>query len=94
MSYKSFAVNFILSAASLNLLESFHSMLLYPSGDNIEYIAFSNIITLFATPIAKAPPDEPSPITIAITGTVSFAISNIDFAIASPCPLCSASTPG
>ena len=35
--------------------------------------------TLFATPIANAPPDEPSPITIEITGTFNLAISNIDF---------------
>ena len=35
-SYKSFAVNFIFSAASLYLLGSFHKILLYPSGDNIE----------------------------------------------------------
>ena len=57
-------------------------------------MAFSNIKILLATEMAKAPPEEPSPITIAITGTFNFAISNIDFAIASPCPLSSAPIPG
>ena len=91
---KSCAVSFIFSAASCFLEESFHNILAYPSGDKIEYIAFSSIITLSATPIARAPPLEPSPITYEIVGILSDDIVSILFAITCPCPLSSAPIPG
>ena len=49
---------------------------------------------MFPSPNAKAPPLDPSPIIILIVGTVKLAISNIELAIASPCPLSSAPIPG
>ena len=47
----------------------FHRMLAKPSGLRIEYTAFSSIKILLATPIARAPPELPSPVTTAIIGT-------------------------
>ena len=87
-------MHFITLAASSALEPSFQRIVANPSGESIEYIAFSSIKTLFATAFAKAPPLPPSPITIVRTGTFSPDISNILFAIASPCPLSSASIPG
>ena len=43
---------------------------------------------------AIAPPEPPSPITIAKVGTFNFIQHSIDLAIASACPLSSAPTPG
>ena len=93
-SFKSLAVAFISSAASFALVESLYKILANPSGDKIEYTAFSNMAILSPTAIANAPPLEPSPITIQIIGTSSFEISNKFLAIASPCPLSSAPIPG
>ena len=45
-------------------------------------------------PIPKAPPEAPSPIIMTIIGTFSDIISYRFLAIASPCPLSSASRPG
>ena len=69
-------------------------MLAKPSGERIEYTAFSSITILSPTPIAKAPPLEPSPITTHMIGTFKFDISQMLLAIASPCPLSSAPIPG
>ena len=63
---------------------SFQRILAYPSGDNIEYIEFSYINILSPTPIANAPPLEPSPITIEIIGVFRLDISIKFLAIASP----------
>ena len=92
--FKSFAVIFIFSAASFAFVESLYNILAKPSGDNIEYTAFSSITILSPTAIANAPPLEPSPITIHIIGTFRLAISIIFLAIASPWPLSSAPIPG
>ena len=59
----------------------------------MEYIEFSNIHTSSATANASAPPLPPSPITIDRIGTLSADISYKLRAIASPCPLSSASRP-
>ena len=64
------------------------------SGEITEYQEFSSINTLSPIPIPNAPPDAPSPITIQITGTVNCIISIKFLAMASPCPLSSASNPG
>ena len=66
----------------------------HDSGEITEYHVFSSIITLSPTPIPKAPPEAPSPIIKTIIGTSSLVISKIFLAIASPCPLSSASIPG
>ena len=52
------------------------------------------IDNLFDEAIAIAPPEPPSPIIIAIVGTLSSIQHSIDFAIASACPRSSAPTPG
>ena len=64
------------------------------SGEITEYQVFSNMYTLSPTPIPNAPPEAPSPIIIEIIGVFKRAISKIFLAIASPCPLSSASKPG
>ena len=91
--FRSAAVNFITSAASLARLLSFHKMLANPSGDSTEYIAFSSIQTSSATASANAPPLPPSPITTDRIGTFMDDISNRFLAMASPCPRSSASIP-
>ena len=93
-SSKSFADNFIALAASSIFFGSLHKIVAHPSGEITEYIAFSNIITLFDDAKAIAPPEPPSPIMIASVGTLSSIQHSIDFAIASACPLSSAPTPG
>ena len=93
-SSKSFDVNFIAFDASKVLVGSLQSIAAQPSGDITEYIACSNIITLFDDANAIAPPDPPSPIIIEILGTSKFIQCSIDLAIASAWPLSSAPTPG
>ena len=85
---------FIAVAASKVFFGSLHKMVAHPSGEMTEYIAFWSIITLLDDAKAIAPPDPPSPIIIAIVGTVNFIEHSIDFAIASAWPLSSAPTPG
>ena len=82
-SIKSLADNFIAFAASNIFFGSLHKIVAHPSGEITEYIAFSNIITLLDDASAIAPPDPPSPITIAIVGTVNCIQFSIDLAIAS-----------
>ena len=50
--------------------------------------------TTSATAIAKAPPEPPSPITVAINGTFNSVITARLRPIASDCPRSSASMPG
>ena len=52
------------------------------------------MITLLDEASAIAPPDPPSPITIARVGTFNDMQHSIDLAIASAWPLSSAPTPG
>src|SRR5215207_6939213 len=68
------------------LLPSFQRIAAQPSTVITEYTAFSSISTRSATPSASAPPDPPSPITVAMIGTVSWLISRRFRAIASDCP--------
>ena len=84
---------FINSLASFALPASFQSMEAKPSGDSIEYVAFSSIHTSLPTAVASAPPLPPSPISMHSTGTFSADISIRFLAMASPCPLFSASAP-
>jgi len=91
---RSFAVNFIASAASSDLLGSLQRIEAHPSGEITEYIEFSNIITLFEDASAIAPPDPPSPIIIEMFGTFRDMQHSIEFAIAVAWPLCSAPMPG
>ena len=93
-SYKSCDVIFITSAAFSASPAFFHKIDAKPSGESIEYTAFLNINILLATDSANAPPEPPSPITTAITGTVSIDIFSSEDAIASNCPRSSAPTPG
>ena len=92
--YKSCAVSFIMVQASPLREASFHKMLANPSGLNTEYTAFSSIRIWLATPSPSAPPLEPSPVTMASTGTVRPLISIRLRAMASPWPRSSASLPG
>ncbi len=52
-----------------SILLSFQSILAKPSGDRIEYTAFSSIHTSSAVAMARAPPLPPSPIMTESTGT-------------------------
>ena len=63
------------------------------SPTNTEYMEFSIIHTSLPTAVANAPPLPPSPIRMHNTGTFRADISSRFRAIASPCPLSSASTP-
>ena len=87
-------MSFITPQASAAREASFHRMEANPSGDSTEYTAFSSISTRLPTPRARAPPLPPSPVTTQITGTVRADISARVRAMASPCPLASASRPG
>ena len=49
-----------------------------PSGLSTEYTAFSSIRMWLATPSPSAPPLDPSPVTMANTGTVRPLITFID----------------
>ena len=64
------------------------------SGEITEYQVFSSINTLSPTPMPNAPPEAPSPIIMQIIGTLICSISMMFLAMASPCPLSSASNPG
>ena len=88
------AVNFNASAAFSFSDQLRHNIEEQFSGEITEYHEFSNIYTLSPTPIPKAPPEAPSPIIIVIIGVFKRVISKILRAIASPCPLSSASNPG
>ena len=92
-SFKSFAVHFMTAAASSALFPSFQRMDANPSGDRMEYMEFSSIHTWLATARARAPPLPPSPMTMDKTGTFREDISKRLRAMASPCPLSSASIP-
>ena len=56
------------SAAILALAASFHNIDAQPSGLITEYILNCNMASLSATPIARAPPEPPSPITTDMIG--------------------------
>ncbi len=84
----------ISSAASPLRPASFHRMEANPSGERMEYTAFSSISTRLATASASAPPLPPSPMTTVTTGTVRQLIRAMVEAMASPCPRASASSPG
>ena len=60
---------FSATAACGALLASFHKIAAHASGVATVYTECSNINTLSPTPIPKAPPDPPSPITVQIIGT-------------------------
>ncbi|GIS00383.1 MAG: hypothetical protein CM15mP102_12030 [Flavobacteriales bacterium] len=60
------AVNFNASAANSLYSQLLHRIDEQDSGDITEYHVFSNIKILSPTPIPRAPPDAPSPITIQI----------------------------
>ena len=91
--FRSSDVIFMTSLASLARSASFHNIEAKPSGDRIEYVAFSIIHTSLPTAVANAPPLPPSPIRMHNTGTFRADISSRFRAMASPCPLSSASTP-
>lgn len=91
--FRSSDVIFMTSLASLALSASFHNIEAKPSGDRIEYVAFSIIHTSLPTAVASAPPLPPSPIRMHNTGTFKADISSRFRAMASPWPLSSASTP-
>ena len=90
----SVAVSFSAAAAFSLKSQLLHKILEHDSGEITEYQVFSIINTLSPTPMPKAPPDAPSPITTHIIGTFSTLISKRFLAIASPCPRSSASRPG
>ena len=69
ISYKSFEDTLIASAASLDLEESLNNIEAHPSGEITENQVFCIHKILSANPIASAPPEAPSPITIEIIGT-------------------------
>ncbi len=75
------------SLASLARSASFHNIEAKPSGDRIEYVAFSIIHTSLPTAVANAPPLPPSPIRMHNTGTFKADISSRFRAMASPWPL-------
>ena len=91
---RSGAVGFITSAASGALAASPHRMAAHPSGEITAYTAYSSIRTRLPMPMASAPPLPPSPVTTAIIGTRSPAISFRLRAMASACPRSSAPMPG
>ena len=93
-SIKSLGVSLKALAASGAFEESCHKIDAQPSGLITENQVFSNINILSHNPIPKAPPLAPSPITIDNIGVSIDAISIRLFAIAYPCPLSSAATPG
>ena len=82
------------AASSPARVASFHRMLAQPSGDRMAYTAFSSISTRLATARASAPPLLPSPVMMAITGTLRLLISIRLRAMASPWPCSSAFMPG
>ena len=92
--FKSAAVSSMTSAASSARFSSFHKIEAKPSGDNTEYIAFSNIRILSATLNASAPPLPPSLNTMAITGVRKPEKTSKHWAMASACPRSSAPFPG
>ena len=90
----SFEVNFNASAAVSLCSQLRQRIDEQDSGEITEYQVFSNINILSPTPIPKAPPEAPSPIITTIIGTEMDIISKMFRAMASPCPLSSASKPG
>ena len=87
-------VNFKAAAACSLYSQLLHKIEEQDSGEITVYQVFSIIYTLFPTPIPTAPPEAPSPITMVIIGVFNRVISKIFLAMASPCPLSSASNPG
>ncbi len=87
-------VKFNASAARSLLSQFLQRMEEQLSGEMTEYHVFSNIKTRSPTPIPRAPPLAPSPITTQMIGTLSVAMTIRFLAIASPCPRSSASRPG
>src|SRR6266550_1690151 len=86
-SSRSSAVILSASAARSRWLASFHRMAAQPSGEMTEYTEFSSISTRSASPTASAPPEPPSPITAAMDGVRSVAISTRLRAIAAEQPV-------
>ena len=82
------------SAAVRSASASFHRIEAQPRGEITEYTECSSMRMRSVTPIASAPPEPPSPITIEIVGTLRPAIFSRQVAIASAWPRSSASTPG
>ena len=80
----SLAVSFNASAACSLFSQLLHKIDEQDSGEITEYHVFSSMYILSPTPIPKAPPEAPSPMTIIIIGVFKCDISNIFLAIASP----------
>ena len=92
-SSKSCAVIRIISQASCSREASFQRIEAAPRGEMTEYRAFSSMARSSHTPSARAPPLPPSPSTTETTGVFRDINSAKFFAMASPCPRSSASTP-
>jgi len=69
-------------------------MAAHDSGEITEYQLYWSMSRRLHTPMARAPPEPPSPITTEITGTRRAAICSRQTAIASAWPRSSASIPG
>ena len=69
-------------------------MAAHDSGLITEYQLYWSMRSRLQTPMASAPPEPPSPMTMESTGTRSAAISSRQAAIASAWPRSSASMPG
>ena len=82
-SFKSEDVIFIAFVAASAFAGSFHKIAEQPSGEITENTEYLIIANLSATPIAKAPPEPPSPITIDTVGVFNSASSSKFLAIAS-----------
>ena len=93
-SMRSRAVSLRRLAASGARFESFQRIWAHISGEMTEYHAFSSIQTRSATPMARAPPLPPSPVTTEMMGTRSWDMVMIASAMTRPWPRCSASMPG
>ena len=65
----------MISAASAAFSALCQRMEAQPSGEMTEYMPYCSISTRSATPMASAPPLPPSPMTTAMVGMLSFAIS-------------------
>ncbi len=63
------------SAASDARSAVFQRIEAQPSGEITEYVAYCSMMTASPTAIANAPPEPPSPMMVAISGTLSSAIT-------------------
>ncbi len=92
--FKSSGVIFRAFVAVSTFEASLHKIAAHPSGDITLKTLYLIMASLSATPIAKAPPLPPSPITIDMVMASIWESSRRFLAIASDCPLSSAPSPG